>query len=171
VQVASTLKNRKARANGRQPCAILRPLDNSLAISLLRAREAVMAHFRPQLLQYDLSEQQWRVIRVLAESGELDAGTLASRSCIHPASLSRILRSLQKRKLLRTAQSRTDSRRLLVELATGGRELFEQMAPVSENIYRRLEKRLGKSLIANTLKLANQITASLRADLSDEEAS
>jgi len=125
-----------------------------------------MAHFRPQLLENDLSEQQWRVIRSLAESGETDAGTVAARSCIHPASLSRILRSLQKRKILRTAQSRADSRRLLVELAPAGRALFEQMAPVSESIYRRMEERLGKALIADTLQLVRQITTRLR----DEES-
>jgi homoprotocatechuate degradation regulator HpaR len=145
-----------------ETCTALRPLEDSLAISLLRAREAVMAHFRPQLLENDLSEQQWRVIRTLAESGETDAGTVAARSCIHPASLSRILRSLQKRKLLRTAQSRVDSRRLLVELAPAGRALFERMAPVSESIYLRLEERLGKSLIADTLQLIKQISTRLR---------
>ena len=147
---------------GAPTASALRPLEDSLSISLLRAREAVMAHFRPQLLENDLSEQQWRVIRALAESGELDAGTVAARSCIHPASFSRIVRSLQKRKILRTAQSRTDSRRLLVELAPLGRELFVKMAPVSEAIYRRLEETLGKSLIANTLQLVKQIHSELR---------
>ena len=140
----------------------LRPLEESLSISLLRAREAVMAHFRPQLLMNELSEQQWRVIRALAESGETDAGTVAQNSCIHPASFSRILRSLQKRKLLRAAQSRADSRRLLVELAPAGRELFEKMAPVSESIYRRLEEKLGKELIADTLLKVKKISGKLR---------
>jgi len=41
-----------------EPGKALRTLEKSLPISLLRAREAVMAHFRPQLLEYDLSEQQ-----------------------------------------------------------------------------------------------------------------
>ena len=140
----------------------LRPLEESFPITLLRAREAVMAYFRPQLLQNDLSEQQWRVIRALAEGGETDAGKVASRSCIHPASLSRILRSLQKRKILRTAQSRVDSRRLLVELAPAGRRLFEQMAPAAEEIYRQLEERLGTALIAQTLQLVKQIDTRLR---------
>jgi homoprotocatechuate degradation regulator HpaR len=146
--------------------AALRRLEDSLPISLLRAREAVMAHFRPQLLENDLSEQQWRVIRVLAEGGQTDAGTVASRSCIHPASLSRILRSLQKRKLLRTSPSRADSRRLLVELAPAGRQLFEKMAPVSESIYRQLEVRLGKALLTDTLQFVKQISARLREEAS-----
>lgn len=140
----------------------LRPLEHSLTITLLRAREAVMTHFRPQLLENDLSEQQWRVIRALAEGGAIDAGTAAQRSCVHPASFSRILRSLQKRGVLRAEQSSVDSRRLLVELTPAGRELFSRMAPVSEAIYRRLEHKLGKDVIADAVRLAQTISSALR---------
>lgn len=166
MPVNSTLRKAQVRndppVSADLPALRLRPLEDSLSISLLRAREAVMVHFRPQLLEQDLSEQQWRVIRALAESGEVDAGTVAQNSCIHPASFSRILRSLQKRKILRTTPSRTDSRRLLVELAPGGRELFDKMAPVSESIYRRLEAKLGRDLIADTLQMVKKISGNLR---------
>ena len=43
--------------------------DRSLPIMLLRAREAVMKRFRPMLKAHGLSEQQWRVLRVLNETG------------------------------------------------------------------------------------------------------
>ena len=48
----------------------LLPLDTrrSLPIALLRARETVMHRFRPLLASHDLTEQQWRVIRVLGET-------------------------------------------------------------------------------------------------------
>ncbi|MGB8973723.1 MAG: homoprotocatechuate degradation operon regulator HpaR, partial [Pseudomonas capeferrum] len=36
----------------------------SLTLSLLQAREAAMAFFRPLLNEHDLTEQQWRVIRI-----------------------------------------------------------------------------------------------------------
>ena len=35
---------------------------------LLQAREAVMVHTRPSLRQQALSDQQWRVLRVLGEN-------------------------------------------------------------------------------------------------------
>lgn len=151
-----------ARAPAPAGAAGLRPLEESLSIALLRAREAVMSHFRPQLLQANLSEQQWRVIRVLADGGALDAGTAAQRSCVHPASFSRILRSLQQRGLLRAVPSRIDSRRLQVDLAPAGRELFDSMAPAFEAIYRRLEATLGKQTIGEAVRLARHVSASLR---------
>ena len=42
-----------------------RSIRRSVPIALIRAREAVMAHFRPLLAQRGYTEQQWRVLRVL----------------------------------------------------------------------------------------------------------
>ncbi|MFP3560813.1 homoprotocatechuate degradation operon regulator HpaR, partial [Paraburkholderia sp. SIMBA_049] len=39
----------------------------SLTLTLLQAREATMAFFRPALNAHDLTEQQWRVIRILRQ--------------------------------------------------------------------------------------------------------
>ena len=73
----------------------LRQIRSSLPISLLRTREMVMERFRPMLAKHGLTEQQWRVLRVLHEEGDLDAGTVADRACILAASLSRISRTLE----------------------------------------------------------------------------
>src|SRR5438105_334324 len=50
-------------AGSRQP---LRPFSQSLPMALLRAREAVMRHFRPSLQAAGLTEQQWRTMRALS---------------------------------------------------------------------------------------------------------
>src|SRR5208283_3623306 len=44
----------------------MREFSRSLPMSLLRAREAVMRHFRPSLRRHGLTEQQWRILRALA---------------------------------------------------------------------------------------------------------
>src|SRR5258708_15845358 len=67
----------------------------SLPIALLRAREAVMSYFRPHHHKGGITEQQWRVIRVLYLDGETDATTLARRSYLLAPSLSRILKDLE----------------------------------------------------------------------------
>ena len=73
----------------------LRSIEGSLPLALLRTREAVMARFRPHVARHGVTEQQWRVIRVLAAADEaLEAGTIAERACIMPPSLSRILKTL-----------------------------------------------------------------------------
>ena len=62
-----------------------RTLDHrNLAMLLLEARETLMGLFRPILKEFALTEQQWRIIRVL--DGEpaqaLEAGQIARRCCI-----------------------------------------------------------------------------------------
>ncbi len=42
-------------------------MHDSLTIALLQAREAAMAHFRPIVKRHNLTEQQWRIVRILAE--------------------------------------------------------------------------------------------------------
>jgi hypothetical protein len=62
---------------------IMRPFSRSLPMQLMRAREAVMRRFRPHLASHGFSEQQWRVLRALADAGELEIGALAAE-CHHP---------------------------------------------------------------------------------------
>jgi homoprotocatechuate degradation regulator HpaR len=140
----------------------LRPLDESLAIALLRAREAVMNRFRPLLKRHDLTEQQWRVLRVLTECSCCDAGQLAQSSCIHPASLSRILRALETRGVLRTATAKHDSRRVEVALTDAGRVVYRRMAADSESIYRQIERELGSAALASTLQSIRRLTRTLK---------
>lgn len=47
-------------------------MHESLTIALLQAREAAMAFFRPILKANHLTEQQWRIIRVLADNRSID---------------------------------------------------------------------------------------------------
>ena len=58
---------RSAKARG-----FMRDIELSLPLQLLKAREAAMARFRPMLRSHGLTEQQWRVIRVLAAADGLD---------------------------------------------------------------------------------------------------
>src|SRR5947207_14881770 len=68
--------------------------------ALLRAREAVMDRLRPVLRACDLTEQQWRVLRVLSVGGEIEVMRLAREALVRPPSLSRILRDLIERELI-----------------------------------------------------------------------
>lgn len=42
-------------------------MHDSLTIALLQAREAAMAYFRPIVKRHNLTEQQWRIVRILAD--------------------------------------------------------------------------------------------------------
>ncbi|MEZ5811214.1 MAG: homoprotocatechuate degradation operon regulator HpaR [Rhizobiaceae bacterium] len=140
------------------------PLETrrSLPIALLRAREAVMAGFRPVLARHGVTEQQWRVLRVLSEVGKpLDASNLASHASILPPSLTRILKVLGERKLVTVLRDRGDGRRVLVEITDAGEELIREVAPESREIYADLERRFGEDKIALLLAMLDDLTVKL----------
>jgi homoprotocatechuate degradation regulator HpaR len=127
-----------------------------------------MARFRPVLHRHGVTEQQWRVIRVLAERRVCDATELAAASCIHPASLSRILRTLQESAVLAATPSSVDSRRLVVELTPAGQRRFEEIGLESEAAYRRIERELGKKQLDETLARVHQLADRLGATAPDD---
>ena len=119
--------------------------EHSLPMALLRARESAMARFRPMLRSHGLTEQQWRVVRALADLDDLDAGELAERSFLLAPSLTRILKTLEADGLVRRSIDPTDQRRALVSLSAKGRRTFDRIAPDSERVYREIEKRFGRA--------------------------
>lgn len=66
----------------------LREFSRSLPMALLRAREAVMRHFRPSLRAFDVTEQQWRVLRALSAIPEIEVTELANATFLLAPSLS-----------------------------------------------------------------------------------
>jgi homoprotocatechuate degradation regulator HpaR len=135
----------------------LRPLKRSLPMALLRAREAVMERFRAMLRDHGLTEQQWRVIRVLAERESLEISQLATYSFLLPPSLSRILKFLSARHLVRRRAVNADQRRVEVSLTPQGRRLFRQVAPSSEGIYRELEQAFGEERLEELYALLRDL--------------
>ena len=81
-------------------------------MALLRAREATMRWFRPHLATHGLTEQRWRVLRVLTSTdGLLDVGQVAERTFLLAPSLSRILADLESLGLVHRVADTVDRRR------------------------------------------------------------
>lgn len=139
--------------------ARLRQTRRSLPMALLRAREAVMENFRPMLASLKVTEQQWRVLRVLAEAESIDATEVAKRAAILAPSLTRIVRLLEKRKLLRRRKDKVDKRRVILEIAPHGLELIARGAPQSQAVHKLLEERFGQDRLNTLLDLLAEVTS------------
>ncbi len=129
----------------------LRPFSRSLPMALLRAREAVMQQFRPLLAAYDLTEQQWRVLRALRGEKSVTAGELADRTFLLGPSLSRILTALEDRKLVIRTTATDDQRRSLLSLSGRGEHIVAQIAPRSEAVNNQIEDWFGRDRLARLL--------------------
>jgi len=131
-------------------------LPPSLTLSLLQAREAAMAFFRPLLNQHGLTEQQWRVIRVLAENGQMESQQLAERTCILKPSLTGVLARLQRDGLVERHKPANDLRRVQVRLSDLGRAKFNAMQAEVAQHYRRIDAQFGPDKIQALLALLRE---------------
>lgn len=136
----------------------LRPLDSALPFALLRARETVMTQFRPFLARRGCTEQQWRVLRVLYEAGELDPTEIANRSVILTPSMTRILKTLEERGMVIRKPHPTDRRRFLVQMTQDARLLVEESIPDSNAAYAEIERLFGKDKLKRLLTLLNEFS-------------
>ena len=127
----------------RDSAQAMRPFARSLPMQLLRSREVLMQEFRPHLRKQGLSEQQWRVLRALAEAGSMDINALGEMCQIHPASLSRMLPNLEDDGRIERRASPDDQRYVIVSITAKGKSLFQRMARESEQIYASIERRIG----------------------------
>lgn len=87
-----------------------------------------MAPIRPMLRDANVTEQQWRVLRVLEDQTLLDARSVASAAILHAPSVTRILRELGERGLVERSSDPNDSRRSMVNITDAGRTLLRLTA-------------------------------------------
>lgn len=118
-------------------------MHDSLTISLLQARETAMMFFRPILNGYNLTEQQWRIIRILAEHRSLDFHELAKQACILRPSLTGILTRLERDGLVFRLKPLNDQRKLFASLTPAGVELFAKASKEIESGYNEIENLFG----------------------------
>ncbi len=131
----------------------MREFRASLPMALLRAREAVMGEFRPNLAENGINEQQWRVLRALgsADDEEIAVGELAERTLLLGPSLSRILVKLEAQELIQRRTDTDDARRSHISITRAGLALVRRVAPQSEQIYAGIEARFGRTRLAELL--------------------
>lgn len=127
--------------------------DRSLPIALIRAREKVMAPIRDMLSETGITEQQWRVLRVLSEGGTLDATEVADRASLLLPSLTRIVRSLGERGYVTRTQDKEDRRRQMLAITPSGQKVIDDNHAEALRIAQRIRATLGKDNYENLLDL------------------
>jgi homoprotocatechuate degradation regulator HpaR len=124
---------------------------------LLQARESVMAHTRPSLREHGLSDQQWRVLRVLGEHGTVETGRVAREAYILGPSLTGVLARMERDGLIRRERDPADQRRTVVQATPKGVKMVERLSSTIETHYAWLEESLGKQKLAQLYELLDQL--------------
>jgi len=131
----------------------------SLPIALIRAREKVMSPIREMLSENKITEQQWRVLRVLSEFGAMDATEVGDHAGLHLPSLTRILRTLSERGFLSRTQDEIDRRRQVLVLTAEGQAVIDGNMEHAARIVTAYKEDLGEENYEQLLDLLGKLTS------------
>jgi homoprotocatechuate degradation regulator HpaR len=133
----------------------------NLPLLMLQARERVIGKFRPLLNAHGITEQQWRIVRVLCEVESLEPREIGHLCGLTSPSLAGVLARMEDLDLVSRTRVQHDQRRVKVRLTPHSRALAAKMAPRIEEIYRRVESRLGRGLFHELYNSLDRVIAKL----------
>lgn len=131
--------------------------SRSLPIALLRARERVMGPIRAMLTDVGITEQQWRVLRVLQENGPMEPTRISEQACLLLPSLTRILQKLDEKGLVRRKQDKADRRKQIVQISAKGRSLIAANLERSVILMDQVREQIGPERYDALLDLLNDL--------------
>jgi len=134
----------------------------NLPLLLLQARERVIARFRPILNAHGITEQQWRIVRALIDTGPLEPREIGELCRISSPSLAGVLSRMQELGYITRRRLDHDQRRVRVSLTPRSRGLAARMAPQIEATYRGIETVIGAEFSARFYRALDELIGALQ---------
>ncbi|MFC5476262.1 homoprotocatechuate degradation operon regulator HpaR [Paraherbaspirillum soli] len=131
----------------------------NLALLLLQTRECVVRNFRHILHHYELTEQQWRIIRTLSERETMEQRQIGETCQILSPSLVGVLARMEEIDLVERARVDADQRRVLVSLTAKSQALVQEIAPLIEAQYQNLESGVGSKTVRDLYQALDRFLA------------
>ncbi len=113
----------------------------------LRAREELLSHFRPIITHFGLTEQQWRILRAIAETEQLEPREICEICQILSPSLTGVLSRMEDVGLITRTRMAEDQRRVLVRMTPKSEKLVAELGPLIVEQYKIIEQAFGAELI------------------------
>lgn len=117
-----------------------------------------MGPIRAMLADVGITEQQWRVLRVLNEGGAMEPTRIAEESCLLLPSLTRILQKLEERGLIGRQRDEADKRKQIVQITPAGSQVIAENLQTSIALNDQVRTRLGAERYEMLLDLLNELS-------------
>ncbi len=119
--------------------------------------------------KFGLSVTQWRIMAVLGEAGAegstlpngVSADTVSQRTQVEKSLISRALKQLIARNLVRREIDATDARRHCLRLSKTGADIYRQVVPLSRAYEQQLFACLSSSELTTFKKLLNKVSRAI----------
>lgn len=122
-----------------------------------------MLHTRPSLREHGLSDQQWRVLRVLGEHADepagIETGRVAREAYLLGPSLTGVLTRMARDGLIERQRCPQDARRTVVRATRAGLDKVQALSQTIEAHYIWMEQQLGKASLTALYDLLDKVIA------------
>lgn len=109
-------------------------LQNQLCFPLYAASREIMRKYTPLLKPLDLTYTQYIVLMVLWEEKEISVGELGKKLFLDTGTLSPLLKSMEKKKLLTRTRGKADERMVSIVITEEGNALKEKALKIPEEM-------------------------------------
>lgn len=104
-----------------------------------------------------ITEQQWRVLRVLEEEGPQDPTRIADGACLLLPSLTRILQKLEEKQLISRQPDPDDGRKQIVSITANGTRIIRDNLGASQAVFEGIQAKMGAERYELLLDLLNEL--------------
>ena len=109
-------------------------LENQLCFPLYAASREILRMYTPLLKDIDLTYTQYIVMMVLWEKKEISVGDLGKKLFLDTGTLSPLLKSMEKKSLLRRTRDSSDERIVKIAITEEGEKLKEKAVLIPKKI-------------------------------------
>ncbi|WP_343809331.1 MarR family transcriptional regulator [Virgibacillus siamensis] len=110
-------------------------MDKAIGSASVRLSKKIARIVNHHLKEFNITTEQWAVLRTLYESGLITQKTLSERSDKDKATLTKILDLLEKHAYTERVQNPEDRRSFLIQITVKGSRLVEEVGPYLNEVY------------------------------------
>jgi DNA-binding MarR family transcriptional regulator len=140
MQVSSKIMS--AKANLKQPSP--EQVSACVGFRLRKLTRRVSQIYDQMLAPLDLTGTQFSLLSSLGTNSDISIGALADRMMMDPTTLTRVLRPLERRRLVSVVTTREDRRRRNVVLTAGGHTTLREAVPLWRKAQARIAELMGE---------------------------
>ncbi|CAN7214722.1 MarR family winged helix-turn-helix transcriptional regulator [Rossellomorea sp. LjRoot5] len=136
--------------------------DESIGLYTSHTVKNIIRFLTLHLKEFDVTPEQWTVLKRLAEQDGISQKELAMRSEKDQPTLTRILDILERKKLIYKEKNSEDRRSFLISITEKGMKAKEELSPFIENLY---EDTILKGISEEELEVYKSVLSQINANM------
>ena len=137
-------------------------LDEFLPFKLNTTAEIITRDFSEMCIaKFNLSRSQWRIMVLLEQHQLLTAKEICEMTNMEKVMVSRAVKELEQRKLIKRKVNKSDKRSLFLELTAKGKKSIEKLIPAVNDWQKNLKKNVGARNYNQLVSMLNEVKSKL----------